>query len=328
MRPILRSVALVCALVAAPPARAADPLPSWNDGPAKKAITDFVAKVTAEGGPEFVPPSERIATFDNDGTLWCEQPVYFQAFFILDRVKELAARDPALRDRPPFRAILEGDRDAMAKWGEHELGELVAVTHAGMTPEEFIAIARKWLDSAKHPRFGRLYRECVYQPQLELLAYLRANGFKTFIVSGGGIDFIRAYAEQTYGIPPEQVVGSSGKTRFELRDGRAVLLKLPEVSSIDNGPGKPININLHIGRRPILAFGNSDGDLQMLQYTGAGARPRLMLLVHHDDAQREYAYDRESKVGRLDKALDEAHRRQWTVVSMKSDWKVIFPFER
>ena len=326
--PLWAAVVYSLALLVTGPARAADPLPSWNDGPAKKAILDFVAKVTTEGGPDFVPPPERIATFDNDGTLWCEQPVYVQGFFVLDRVKELAARDPGLTDKPPLRAILEGDRDAMARWGEHELGELVAATHAGMTPEQFITVARQWLDTAKHPRFGRLYKECVYQPQLELLAYLRANGFKTFIVSGGGIDFIRAYAEGTYGVPPEQVVGSSNKTRFELRDGRAALIKLPELNSIDNGPGKPININLHIGRRPLLAFGNSDGDLQMLQYTAAGARPRLMLLVHHDDARREYAYDRDSKVGRLDKALDEARRRHWLVVSMKDDWKVIFPFDR
>jgi haloacid dehalogenase-like hydrolase len=310
------------------PVGAADPLPSWNDTAAKKAITDFVAKVTKEGGPEFVPVAERIATFDNDGTLWCEQPNYFQGFFVFDRVKELAAKDPTLKEKEPFKAILDSDRAAMAKWGEHELGELVAVTHSGMTPEEFITIARKWLDSAKHPRFGRLYKECVYQPQLELLSYLRANGFKTFIVSGGGIDFIRAYAEGTYGVPPEQVVGSSNKTRFELRDGQALLIKLPELNSIDDKEGKPININLHIGRRPILAFGNSDGDLQMLQYTDVGNRPRLMLIVHHDDAEREYAYDRESKVGRLDKALDEAQRRKWLLVSMKNDWKTIFPFEK
>jgi phosphoglycolate phosphatase-like HAD superfamily hydrolase len=240
---------VVSAIVA--PVGAADPLPSWNDTAAKKAISDFVTKVTKEGSPDFVPPAERIATFDNDGTLWCEQPSYFQGFFVFDRVKELAAHDPKLKDKEPFKAILESDRAAMAKWGEHELGELVAVTHSGMTPEEFLVIARKWLDSAKHPRFGRLYKECVYQPQLELLAYLRANGFKTFIVSGGGIDFIRAYAEGTYGIPPEQVVGSSNKTRFGLRDGQAELIKLPELNSIDDKEGKPINIRRRVAEASI-----------------------------------------------------------------------------
>ncbi len=306
----------------------ADPLPSWNDGPAKRALLKFVSEVTDPKSEKFVKPPERIATFDNDGTLWCEQPVYFQAIFIVDRVRELAAKDPAMKDKPPLKAILESDRDAMAKLGEQGIAELIAATHTGMTPEDFTRIARLWLESAKHPRFKRPFTECVYQPQLELLAYLRGNGFKTFIVSGGGVDFIRAYAEPAYGIPPEQVIGSSTKTKFELRDGKAVLIKLPELNSIDDKEGKPININLNIGRRPILAFGNSDGDQQMLEYTSSGSGPRLGLILHHDDAEREYAYDRDSKVGRLDKALNEAPKRGWIVVSMKKDFKVVFPPER
>jgi phosphoglycolate phosphatase-like HAD superfamily hydrolase len=306
----------------------ADPLPAWNDGKPKRAIIDFVTRVTTQGGPDFVSPAERIATIDNDGTLWCEQPVYFQALFAFDRVVQLAAKNPDLKEKPPYRAILENDRAAMADFTKHDLAALLAATHSGMTTEEFDRIARNWLDSARHPRFGRLYKECVYKPQLELLAYLKANEFKTFIVSGGGIDFVRAYAEKTYGIPPEQVVGSSTKTRFALRDGRAEVIKLPELNSLDDGAAKPININLHIGRRPILAFGNSDGDLEMLQYTADGAGPRLMLLLHHDDPQREYAYDRHSKVGRLDKAWDEALKRGWLMVSMTKDFKTVFAFEK
>lgn len=304
-----------------------DPLPSWNVGPARKAIVDFVARVTAEGGPDYVPPGERVATFDNDGTLWCEQPVYVQAVFALDRARIMAERDPALKEKPPFRALLATDRDVMAKFGEAELGELVAVTHSGMGPQEFRDIARDWLARAENPRFRRPYRECLYLPQLELLAYLRAHGFLTFIVTGGGVDFVRAFAEEAYGVPPERVVGSSTKTRYEAREDKGELIKLPEVGSVDDGPGKAMNIDLHIGRRPILAFGNSDGDLQMLQYTAAGRGPRLMLLVHHDDAVREYAYDRSSPVGRLDKALDAAARSGWTIVSMKDEWKTIFPRE-
>jgi phosphoserine phosphatase len=307
---------------------AADPLPSWNDTAPKRTIIDFVNRVTTQGGPDFVSRVERIATIDNDGTLWCEQPMYFQAFFVFDRVKQLAAEDPGLKDKEPYRAILLNDRSTMASFDHHDLAVLIAATHSGVTSEAFENTARNWLDVARHPRFHRLYKECVYQPQLELLAYLDANGFKTFIVSGGGIDFIRGYAEKTYGIPPERVIGSSIKTRFELQNGKAVLIKLPELNSIDDGPGKPVNINLHIGRRPILAFGNSDGDLQMLQYTAAGPGRRLMLLLHHDDKEREYAYDRDSKVGRLDKAWDEAVQRGWQMVSMKHDFKKVFPFEK
>jgi phosphoglycolate phosphatase-like HAD superfamily hydrolase len=306
----------------------ADPLPAWNDGKPKRAIIDFVTRVTTQGGPDFVSPAERIAAIDNDGTLWCEQPIYFQACFVFDRVVQLAAKHPDFKEKQPFRAILENDRVAMANFTKHDLAALLAATHSGMTTEDFDRIARNWLDSAHHPRFGQLYKECVFKPQLDLLAYLKANEFKTFIVSGGGIDFVRAYAEKTYGVPPERVVGSSTKTKFELRDGKAEVIKLPELNSLDDGAGKPININLHIGRRPILAFGNSDGDLEMLQYTADGAGPRLMLLLHHDDALREYAYDRHSKVGQLDKAWDEALKRGWLMVSMKQDFKTVFAFEK
>jgi hypothetical protein len=313
--------------VRAQPAAAA-PLPSWNDGASKRAIVDFVTRVTKESGPNFVPVADRIATIDNDGTLWCEQPMYAQAFFAFDRVKQLAATNSELKVKEPYRAILEGDRSAMALFGEKEIAAVLAATHAGITTDEFDRLARAWLDSAQHPRFHHLFKECIYQPQLELLVYLRSNRFKTFIVSGGGIDFVRGYSEGTYGIPPEQVIGSSAKTRFALQEGKAVLIKLPELNSIDDKVGKPININLHIGRRPILAFGNSDGDLEMLQYTAAGPGPRLMLLLHHDDAAREYAYDRKSKVGRLDLAWDEAVKQGWLVVSMKQDFKTIFAFEK
>jgi len=323
----IRAAALLILAVQVAGAAGADdrPLPSWNDGPARTALLEFVARVTDEGGPDFVPPARRIATFDNDGTLWCEQPVYAQAVFAGDRARAMARADPALARRPAFRALLTRDRDAMAQFGEREIGELVAATHAGMTPEAFEHVVRDWLARAEHPRFHRPYTKCVYQPQLELLAYLRAHGFKTFLVTGGGIDFVRAFAEPVYGIPPEQTVGSSTKTRFEIEGDDARLIKLAELNSLDDQAGKPININLHIGRRPILAFGNSDGDLEMLQYTAAGAGPSLMLLLHHDDPDREYAYDRESRVGRLDRAWDEAIRRDWIVVGMKRDWQTIFP---
>jgi phosphoglycolate phosphatase-like HAD superfamily hydrolase len=307
---------------------AADPLPSWNGGPARERILAFVRKVTDKDGPEYVRPAERIAVFDNDGTLWCERPYYFQLQFALDRARDLGAKDPELKKKHSFKALLEHDRDALGNLGEHEAAGLAIATHAGVTTEEYARSARAWLATARHPRFHRLYKECVYQPMLELLAYLRANGFKTFIVSGGGIDFVRCFAEEVYGIPPEQVIGSSAKTKFELRNGKAVLVKLPELHSLDDKEGKPINIHLHIGRRPLLAFGNSDGDLQMLQYTAAGDGTRLMLLLHHDDADREYAYDRHSHVGRLDKALDEAKRQGWVVVSMRRDFKKVFAFDR
>jgi phosphoglycolate phosphatase-like HAD superfamily hydrolase len=330
----LPALAACAALLAAhllPARRAAerpDPLPSWNDGAAKKALLDFVAKVTDKNGTDYVPPAERIATFDNDGTLWCEQPMYFQVVFVFERVRELAAAHPEWKGKQPFKAVIDGDRKAMAKFTEKEMDQLFAATSAGMTPEEFKATAAKWLGASKHPRFKRPYKELVYQPQLELMKHLRAGGFKVFIVSGGGTDFIRSYAEGAYGVPPEQVVGTSAKTRYDFKDDVARLIKLPEIQSIDDGPGKPININWHIGRRPTLAFGNSDGDKQMLEYTASGKGPRLMLLLHHDDAEREYAYDRKSRVGRLDKAWDEAVRRKWVVVSMKKDFKKVFPFDK
>jgi phosphoglycolate phosphatase-like HAD superfamily hydrolase len=305
----------------------AEPLPSWQDGRVKHAILAFVRRVADRQSPDYVPASERIAVFDNDGTLWTEQPLYVQAMFAMARAKELAGRDPSLMANPLFKAIIGNDRAAMAKFGEQEFGEIVAATHSGMTPEEFTAIVQRWLASARHPRFNRLFTECVYVPMLELLTYLRASGFKTFVVSGGGVDFVRTFSQDVYGIPPEQVIGSSGRLRFELRDGKAVLVKLPDLNSLNDHVGKPLNIQLQLGRRPILAFGNSDGDLEMLQHTAAGSGPRLMLLLHHDDANREYIYDRESSVGRLDKALDEATRQGWLLVSMKQDFRRVFAFE-
>jgi len=309
-------------------ARAGEPLPSWNGGPAKQSIVAFVAKVTKEGTPDFVPPPARIATFDNDGTLWSEQPIYFQLAFALDRVRALAPEHPEWKDKEPFKSVLAGDLKAALAGGEKAIGEIVLATHSGMTTEEFEKTVVDWIATAKHPKSGKLYVEMVYQPMLELLAYLRENGFKTYIVSGGGIEFMRPWVEKTYGIPPEQVVGSSVETRFEMRDGQPVLVKLPELGSVDDGPGKPVNIHLHIGRRPIAAFGNSDGDLQMLQWTTAGGGPRFALIVHHTDDVRETAYDRQSRVGKLDKAWDEADARGWTVVDMKKDWKRVFPFEK
>jgi len=304
---------------------AQDPLPSWNDGPPKKSIIDFVEKVTKEGSPAFVQPSERIATFDNDGTLWCEKPLPVQLYFALDRVKALAPQHPEWKTKEPFASILKGDLKTAAAGGEHAIVELMMATHTGNTTVEFEQIVKDWIATAKHPKTGQLYTEMVYQPMLELLAYLRANGFKTFIVSGGGIEFMRPWAEKTYGIPPEQVVGSSVKTQFELRDGTPVLVRLPQVNFNDDKGGKPVGINEHIGRRPIAAFGNSDGDLQMLQYTGAGSGTRFCLYVHHDDAAREYAYDRTDHLAKLDKGLDEAAAKGWTVVSIKDDWNTVFP---
>jgi phosphoglycolate phosphatase-like HAD superfamily hydrolase len=309
-------------------AQTADLLPSWNDGKAKQSIVDFVGKVTKEGTPDFVPPAERIATFDNDGTLWAEQPMYFQAFFIFDRIKALAPQHPEWKDKEPFASVLNGDVKVALAGGEHALFEMAMATHAGMTTEEFEKIVTNWITTARHPVTKRPYTEMVYQPMLELLAYLRASGFKTFIVSGGGIEFMRQWAEKVYGIPPEQVIGSSGKTKFEMRDGKPVLVKLPELNFFDDKAGKPVAIQHHIGRRPIAAFGNSDGDLQMLQWTTAGQGPRFALYVHHTDAEREWAYDRQSSIGRLDKGLDEAQAKGWTVVDMKQDWKLIYPFEK
>jgi phosphoglycolate phosphatase-like HAD superfamily hydrolase len=304
-------------------AETVDPLPSWNDGPAKRSILDFVRKVTEEGSPDFVPSAERIATFDNDGTLWAEQPMYFQLLFALDRVKALAPQHPEWKEKEPFASLLKGDVKNALAGGEHAMVEIVMATHAGMTTEEFEEIVKKWLLEAKHPVTKRPYTEMVYQPMLEVLDFLRAHGFKTFIVSGGGVEFMRPWVEKVYGIPPEQVIGSSIKTTFEIREGRPVLIRKAELNFIDDKAGKPVGIHSHIGRRPLAAFGNSDGDLQMLQWTTAGKGPRFALLVHHTDASREWAYDRDSSIGRLDKALEEARTEGWTVVDMKSDWKIV-----
>jgi hypothetical protein len=326
--PLLTVVLLGVGVLPAGSARAADPLASWADGPVKSAVVSFVGKVTQQGGPDFVPPAERIATFDNDGTLWSEQPMYFQFAFALDRVKALAPQHPEWRDKQPFKAVLDGDLKAALAGGEKSLVEIMMAAHAGMTTGEFEAIVLDWLKTARHPRFERPYTDLAYQPMLELLAYLRANGFKTYIVSGGGIEFMRPWVGRVYGIPPEQVVGSSIELKYELRDGKPVLVRLPEVDFIDDKAGKPVGISKFIGRRPVMAFGNSDGDYEMLVWTTSGPGPRFGLVVHHTDAAREWAYDRESHVGRLAKALDEAPGRGWVIADMKRDWKVIYPFEK
>ncbi len=320
------AVALACAMAfLSTVTHAADPLPSWSDGKTKQSIIDFVAKVTKEGGPDFVPLAERIATFDNDGTLWAEQPMYFQAFFVFDRIKALAPQHPEWKIKEPFASVLKGDVKTALAGGEHALLEMGMATHAGTTTEEFQQLATDWIRTAKHPQTGRLFTDMVYQPMLELLAYLRANGFKTFIVSGGGIEFMRPWTERVYGIPPEQVVGSSIKTKYELRDGKPVLARMPELNFIDDKSGKPVGIQQHIGRCPIMAFGNSDGDFEMLEWTTSGKGSRFGLIVHHTDTDREWAYDRDSHIGRLSKALDEAPKRGWIVVDMKRDWSRVFP---
>lgn len=306
---------------------AQDSLPSWSETAPKKAIVDFVERVTNEGSADFVKPEERIATFDNDGTLWAEQPIYFQVFFTRDRVKALLPQHPEWKHREPFASLLTGDMKAVAAMGDKGIPRLMAATHRGLIGDEFSQIVTDWITTTKHPTTGRPFIEMVYQPMIELLGYLRANGFKTYIVSGGGIEFMRCWVEKAYGIPPEQVVGTSGKLKFKLRDGKPVILKLPEMDFVDNFDGKPIGIQKFIGRRPLFAFGNSDGDQQMLEWTAAGNGKRFTGLVHHDDAEREWAYDRKSNVGHLDKAWDEAITKGWIVVSMKDDWKRIFSFE-
>jgi len=319
-----RTLAFLAALLAAA-ACAADPLPSWNDTGPKRAIIAFVDKVTTPGSPGYVPPAERIATFDNDGTLWAEQPVYFQFLYIADRVKALAPQHAEWQTEEPFASLLKGDFQRALAGGESAVVKLLAATHAGMTTDEFAATVSDWITTAKHPGTGRLLTDMVYQPMLELLAYLRANDFKTYIVSGGGIEFMRPWAERVYGIPPEQVIGSSGGLAYELREGKPVIVKTPEIVLIDDKAGKPVGIQRHIGRRPIAAFGNSDGDLQMLQWTMAGSGSRFALYVHHTDAEREWAYDRKSHIGKLDLGLDEARAKGWTVVDMKRDWSRIHP---
>jgi len=324
-------VALVLAILAtavqAHPEGPDDPLPSWNDGATKQAILKFVADATTEGGPRLVSPSERIAVFDNDGTLWSEQPIYFQLAYALDQVKAMAPEHPEWKTTEPFKSLLAGDVKGALAQGNKAMLDIIGATHTGMTTEEFSKTVTEWAATAKHPKSGHLYTEMVYQPMLELLTYLRTYGFKTYIVSGGGIEFMRPWVEQTYGIPPEQVVGSSGVTKFEMRPTGPVLVKEAKVEFVDDGPGKPVGINHFIGRRPIMAFGNSDGDQEMLQWTAARNGSRFIGIVHHTDAKREWAYDRQSHIGKLDKALDEAMAKGWTVVDMQKDWKRIYPYD-
>jgi phosphoserine phosphatase len=323
----LRAVLWLLLLLLAQSAHAQDAMPSWNEGPAKQAIVRFVRDAISPGSPAFVPPAERIAVFDNDGTLWSEQPLYFQLAFALDRVKAMAPAHPEWKTTPPFDAVLSGDAKAVAAHGQKGLAEIVMATHTGMSTEDFSNTVRDWIETARHPRSGRRYTDMVFQPMLELLATLRHNGFKTYIVSGGSIEFMRPWAERVYGIPPEQVIGTTFVTRWNMpAQGPPVLLRESKIDFMDDGPGKPVAIQKFIGRRPVLAFGNSDGDLQMLQWTAAGAGARLAALVHHTDADREWAYDRDAPIGRLDKALDEAAARQWLVIDMKRDWKRIYPF--
>ena len=310
--------------VLAPATLVAQQLPSWNDTAPKAAIVAFVERVSKEGSSDFVPAAERIAVFDNDGTLWAEQPMYFQFLFMLDRIKELAPQHPEWQGKEPYASVLKGDAKAALAGGEHALFELAMAAHAGTTTDEFAAIVAKWITTARHPQTGRLFTSMVYQPMIELLGYLRQNGFKTFIVSGGGVEFMRPWAEATYGIPPEQVIGSSIKTKYEVRDGKPVLVRSPEVDFVNDKEGKPVGIWRHIGKKPILAVGNSDGDFQMLEWTTSGARASLAMIVHHDDGKREFAYDRDSHVGRLVRGLDEGPKRGWTIVSMKDDWKSVF----
>jgi phosphoglycolate phosphatase-like HAD superfamily hydrolase len=328
-RAVLQGLLLAASMAAMPRIAygQADPLPSWTAGGARRRIEDFVQRTTTPGSPDFVPVEDRVACFDNDGTLWAEQPMYFQIAFAIDRVKAMANQHPEWRTTPPFSAVFDEDRRALAALGEKGFLQIIAATHAGVTIAEFEATVTQWLASARHPRFDRPYTGLVYKPMLELLAFLRASGFKTFVVSGGGIEFMRPWVPRAYGIPPEQIVGSSGKTAFVLEGDTPSIQKLAEIEFVDDGPGKPVGINRFIGRRPVFAAGNSDGDLQMLQWTTLNTGPRFGMIVHHTDAAREWAYDRDSPVGRLDKALDEAPRRGWLLVDMKADWTTVFPFQ-
>jgi phosphoserine phosphatase len=306
-----------------------DPLPTWNEGASKQAIIDFVTKTTKEGSVDFVPVGDRIACFDNDGTLWSEQPMYFQLAFAIDRIKAMAPKHPEWKTTQPFKALLEGDLKTVMAGGEHALLQIVMTTHSGMTTGEFDQAVKEWINTATHPGTKKLYKEMVFQPMLELLNYLRANDYKTYIVSGGGIDFMRPWTEEVYGIPSEQVIGSSVKVKYEIVDGQPVLVKLPEINSIDDKEGKPVNIHQHIGKQPVFAAGNSDGDYAMLQWTSTGSGyPRFGMIVHHTDSVREYAYDRKSHIGNLEKGLDDAAKYNWQIVDMKTDWKKIYPFEK
>ncbi|NTS30642.1 haloacid dehalogenase-like hydrolase [Phyllobacterium sp. BT25] len=326
IRQIIAGVVIAGALALASAYTAmADELASWNDGPARKNIVDFVTAVTSQGGPDYVEPAARVAVFDNDGTLWGEQPIYVQLAFVLDRVKALAPEHPEWKDTEPFKSVLVGDIAGVAASGEEGLTQLLGATHAGMNSDDFTKIATDWIATAKHPKTGKPYTSMVYQPMLELIDYLKAHDFKVFIVSGGGIEFMRPWTERIYGIPPENVVGSSIKAKYDVNDGKPAIVRLPQIDFIDDGPGKPVGIYDHIGRRPIAAFGNSDGDFQMLEWTTSGAGRTLGLIVHHDDAEREYAYDRKSPFGRLDRGLSEGPKRGWTIVSMKDDWNEIYP---
>jgi len=323
----MRAIALVAALPALltlSAANADEPLSSWNDNKAKQSIIDFVEQATTEGSEGFVPRAERIATFDNDGCLWSEKPIYVQLVFAVDRIKQLADAHPEWQDEEPFKSVLAGDLESLKKLGKPGLAKIIAATHSGLSVDEYRTIVKDWISTARHPETGLLYTEMAYQPMVELLDYLRANGFKTYIVTGGGVEFVRAWCEGIYGIPPEQVVGSREKYKFEFRDGKPTLMKLPEIDLIDDGPGKPVGIEQVIGRRPVIAGGNSDGDLQMLEWAAISDQPGLAILIHHTDAKRESAYDRNSAIGRLDKALDEAREKGWAVVSMKDDWKTIY----
>ena len=322
MKRTLSTIALTCSLITA---AFADPLPSWNDEASKLAIISFVEKTSTKGSSEFVKPAKRIAVFDNDGTLWAEQPMYFQAIFIFDQIKKLAPKHPEWKTKEPFASVLKGDTKAALAGGEKALLEMAMATHAGIATEQFDQSVRDWITTARHPKTKLPYNEMVYQPMLEVLTYLRANGYKTFIVSGGGIDFMRVFTEETYGIPPEQIIGSSIKTGYEIRGGKPVLVKLPELNFIDDKASKPVGIHQHIGRRPIAAFGNSDGDFEMLEWTTAGKGPRLGVYVHHDDEKREWKYDNPSHIGQLKRGLEEAPKRGWLVISMKNDWKSVFP---
>lgn len=320
------SAALLLGLMASVTSHAdTNVLPSWNSGPARTAIVEFVESVNDEQSPSYLPPSERVAVFDNDGTLWAEQPMYFQLIFALERIRELAPANPQWKTQEPFASVLKGDTAAALAGGEAAILQMVMATHADMTTQEFEQEVSRFMETARHPTTGRKYTEMVYQPMLELLDYLRSEGFTTYIVSGGGIEFMRPWVESVYGIPPEQVVGSSIVTKYEVRDGVPMLVRLPEMNFIDDKAGKPVGINQHIGRRPVIAVGNSDGDFEMLEWSTAGDGPRLGILIHHTDAEREWAYDRESHIGKLVRGLDEAKARDWTVVDMKEDWKVIFP---